>query len=69
MTFAEFSNGLRVLCSIDDHELPGMTQIQIRDFMFNPTKFLICADDPTAQIIWQAVEARVNYPHPKEAWA
>lgn len=60
MTFAEFSNGLRILRSIDSHELPGMTQIQIRAFMSNPVEFLIRADDPTAQIIWNAIEARMK---------
>jgi hypothetical protein len=58
MTFAEFSNGLRILHSIDGHELPGMSEVQIRAFISNPVQFLIRADDPTAAIIWQAVEKR-----------
>jgi hypothetical protein len=56
MNLAQFHNGLRILNSIDAHELgdPAWWP-QFRD---GPPRFLLSADDPTTEIIWGAMVKR-----------
>lgn len=56
MTFAEFHNGLRLLNSIDAHELGNPDWWPT--FRKDPYLFLICAGDERADIIWAAMETR-----------
>lgn len=58
MEINAFLNRVKILRSIDGHELPGMSPDQITKFIASPIDFLIRCDDPTATIIWKAVEAR-----------
>lgn len=59
MTQREFGNAIRILWSIDAHELPDLAPHQIRAFLINPVQFFVRADDPTAAGIWKAIEARM----------
>jgi len=54
-----FINRLRILMSLDRHELePDLTWEQWRRFRTDPFRFLIRADDPTADAIWHAIVKR-----------
>lgn len=56
MTFEEFHNGIRVLHSIDSHELGDPPWW--RRFRDDPVRFFIKADDETAAAIWNAMQIR-----------
>jgi len=64
MTFAEFHNALRILMSIDRHELEAAGVIKARDhnawgeFRRDPFRWLIRADDTDAPKIWAIIERR-----------
>lgn len=67
MKFAEFRNALCILTSIDAHELveagvlgrPGLGRAGMwNDFLANPYRFLLRADDETAAKIWSIIERR-----------
>jgi hypothetical protein len=62
-----FRNRLRILNSIDSFELPGMPDEKVRAFLRDPVRFLIRADEPTAQLIWAALERRERPAPAKEA--
>ena len=64
MTFAEFHNALRILLSIDCHELEMAGVIKIGDvnawgeFRRDPFRWLIRADDKAAPKLWAIVQRR-----------
>lgn len=66
MTFAEFHNSLRILTSIDKHELieAGVLDHSEPDhsvwiaFRDDPFRWLIRADDETAAKLWTIIERR-----------
>ena len=61
MTLREFHNGLRLLRSIDFHEIEyAMTREQWPSFRADPYKFFIICDDDTAAAIWAVMEARTK---------
>lgn len=66
MTFTEFHNGLRILSSIDFHELAAVGaitddaegEIEWNHFRQNPWRYFITADDDCAEKIWAVVSRR-----------
>lgn len=66
MNLAEFHNSLRVLSSIDFHELAeagAITddadgEVEWKHFRENPWRYFITADDDCAEKIWAIVEHR-----------
>lgn len=64
MNLAEFHNGLRILSSIDMHELVEAKVIEAEDeaewkaFRGNPWKWMITADDEEAKALWALMVAR-----------
>lgn len=50
-----FFNAIRILHSLDAHELPGVPFDAFND---NPAEFLMRADDPTTDAIWSAIQKR-----------
>ena len=64
MTFAEFHNALRILTSIDRHELEAAGVIKAGEhnawgtFTRDPFRWFIKADDTTAAKIWAIIERR-----------
>lgn len=56
MTFSEFHNGLRLLRSIDAHEIGN--PVWWRVFRDDPYKFFILCNDRQAQTIWNAMVKR-----------
>jgi len=60
MTLREFHNGLRVLASIDRHEVPFLSVAHWERFRGDPYRFFIRADDPTADAIWAVIIRRTT---------
>lgn len=62
MTFAEFHNALRILTSVDRHELADVFTdgAAWHAFRTDPFRFFIRADDDTAQAIWRVIERRMG---------
>ncbi len=60
MELREFHNGLRVLRSIDKHEIVNISDDQWAEFRNGPYAFLIKCDDPTAEAIWNAMQKRMT---------
>ena len=64
MTLAEFHNALRILTSVDRHELVAAGVMRHGDhnawgtFRRDPFRWLIRADDAAAHKLWRIVEAR-----------
>lgn len=64
MNLQEFSNGLRILTSIDMHELVAAKVIEDDDeaewaaFRKDPHRWLITADDNQAEALWGVMKAR-----------
>lgn len=64
MTLAEFHNALRILTSIDRHELEAARVIAQGDnnawgnFRRDPFRWLIRADDRMAERLWNIIERR-----------
>lgn len=64
MTQSSFENALRILSAIDRHELVMSGVIAAQDqeawlrFRANPYRWLIRADDATADRLWGLVESR-----------
>ncbi|HQS14975.1 hypothetical protein [Reyranella sp.] len=64
MTFAEFHNALRILTSIDRHELEAAGVIKAGDhnawgtFTRDPFRWFIRADDASAAKLWGIIERR-----------
>ena len=56
MTFGEFHNGLRLLRSIDSHELDDPPWW--KEFRDNPYYFFIRCSDESAQRIWKVMLQR-----------
>lgn len=56
MTFGDFHNGIRLLFSIDSHEIGE--PLWWEDFKFDPVGFFIRADNATVRIIWEAMAKR-----------
>jgi hypothetical protein len=56
MTFREFHNGLRILRSIDSHEL--FDPPWYPEFNKDPYRFLITCADETAERIWTVMLKR-----------
>jgi hypothetical protein len=57
MTRDEFHNGLRLLNSIDSHEIGNPPWYG--NFVDHPSRFFIRSDDETADLIWSAMERRM----------
>lgn len=63
---ADFHNRLRILGSIDFHELvaagaitdDNWGEIEWTHFRLNPYRYFIAADDDVCQRIWQVIERR-----------
>lgn len=60
MTLAEFHNGLRVIRSLDHHEVEFLNKRQWTEFSSDPSTFLIRCDDATADRIWGAMAKRMK---------
>jgi hypothetical protein len=66
MTKNEFHNALRILTSIDAHELEAAGVIRHADhnawgtFRRDPYRWFIRADDATAEKLWKIVERRMK---------
>ncbi len=66
MTLREFHHGLRVLLNIDRHELDAAGVIRRGDhnawgtFRRDPYRFLIRADDATAERLWEIMQRRMQ---------
>lgn len=68
MNFADFHNGLRVLSSIDFHELAEAGAItddldgeaEWQQFRANPWRYFIAADDSRAEAIWAIIQRRTK---------
>ena len=61
MTFEEFHNALRVLRSIDRHEIGRILSEQDwLDFRYNPQDWFIRAEDAKARAVWAVIEARMG---------
>ena len=58
MTLREFHNALRIMRSIDGHELPGLHPRQVEAFIADPYGFFIRAEDAVAEQIWAAIQKR-----------
>ena len=64
MTFAEFHNALRILTSIDRHELEAAGAMEPGDdkawtaFRGDPFRWFIRADDERAGKVWAIIERR-----------
>lgn len=64
MELREFHNGLRILTSIDMHELVAGKVIEAGDeaewaaFRKDPHKWLILADDDEADALWAVMKTR-----------
>lgn len=64
MTLAEFHNGLRILASIDMHELEDCGAIAHGDqsswlmFRENPWRWFIRVGDDTAERVWSIIQRR-----------
>jgi hypothetical protein len=66
MTRNEFHNGLRLLNSIDSHEIGD--PLWYGNFVDHPSRFFIRCDDETADLIWSAMEKRMpNKPDVRRA--
>jgi hypothetical protein len=53
-----FINRLRIMHSLDLHEIAGMPLDQWGRFSANPYLFLMGADGPAQAAIWDAIKAR-----------
>ena len=70
MTLDEFHNALRVMTSIDFHELVGagvMVESDVRGefcqwdkFRRDPYRWMIRADDETAERLWGIIQKRIK---------
>lgn len=59
MTQAEFSNALRILCSVDFYDVEDILHpSEWKDFQKDPCRFWARADDVTQDKLWTVVEAR-----------
>lgn len=58
MNKAEFHNALRILLNLDRDDLPFLDGRAWQRFRTDPFRFFIRADDPTADRLWAAIEAR-----------
>lgn len=58
----QFANRLRILRSIDLHELTevGFPETRWNAFVVDPYNFLIRADDDTAAKLWAIIEKRMT---------
>lgn len=54
----DFTNGLRSLFNIDGYQLPELNWGQQLDFVQNPVKYFIQADDEQQAAIWREVAKR-----------
>lgn len=63
MSFAEFHNALRIMRSIDFHEVEEfMPSEDWVDFKRNPTSYFLKADDEKAAMLWAVIRTRsVNW--------
>lgn len=67
MTFDEFHNALRILSSIDAHELRELdteiwTDAEWIKFRDDPWRYFIKADDECAVMIWSVITKRAGKP-------
>lgn len=62
MTSAEFLNRVKILYSIDHWQLAELTNNQWLEFVRDPPRFLMRADDFIADAILREVEARQQFP-------
>ncbi len=58
MTQQEFHNALRILMVIDRWDVKWMDDMEWQEFIANPHRFFIRADDPTADALWAVIEKR-----------
>ena len=60
-----FTNNVKILYSLDQHEVPFLQGQYWQRFSSDPVRYLIRADDETADAIWAAVVKR--QPQKREA--
>ncbi|MDH3376200.1 MAG: hypothetical protein OEQ39_04430 [Gammaproteobacteria bacterium] len=61
MTFEQFHNALRILRSIDRHEIPLiLNEHDWQDFRNKPHEWFIQAADNKARAVWTVIEARMG---------
>lgn len=61
MTFNEFHNALRILHSIDRHEIPMiLSEEDWLIFQGNPYYWFIRAENAKARAVWAVIEARMG---------
>lgn len=58
MTQHDFINRLRSLWNIDAWQLPELGAQQQKDFVFDPARYLMRANDAHAAAIWREIERR-----------
>jgi hypothetical protein len=56
--FRRFHNALRIMLSIDRHELPPLSPSEWFDFSRDPYRFYIAASDANKAAIWSLIESR-----------
>lgn len=54
----DFINRLRSLFNIDGYLLPELTSEQQAEFLANPVRYFMGADDRQADAIWREIERR-----------
>ena len=57
----QFHNQIRILYSLDFHDLLGVDLDFWIAFRDNPAKTLLTCSDKHADIVWRAVEKRMNH--------
>jgi hypothetical protein len=60
MTQHEFSNALRILISVDHHEVPFLDKASWEKFRDDPFRFMMRANDNMADAVWAVVEKRAT---------
>lgn len=58
MTQHQLVNALRIMNSIDEHELVGVDVATAKAFLIDPMRTFIRADHFTGRAIWAALKAR-----------
>ena len=54
----DFVNRLRIMNSLDAHELEGMSKHMIKNFLVDPHRTMMRLDERNLEIVWSAIEKR-----------
>ena len=55
-----FVNRLRIMHSLDAHELEGMSESYVRQFLANPFRTMMKLDERNLRIVAKAIQRREN---------